>query len=66
MEHKQLLDVAETAEMFHLKESTIRSWILNRRIPFVKMGRRVFVRHADAEAHIGASMVYPDTWVDAR
>jgi excisionase family DNA binding protein len=59
MEQRQLLDVAETAEMLRLKESTIRSWILKRRIPFVRMGRRVFVRRADAQRLID-SVVMPE------
>ncbi len=49
MEQRQLLNVSETAEMLRLKQSTIRAWILNKRIPYVKMGRRVFVRQSDAQ-----------------
>ena len=49
---QQLLDVPETAALLHLRESTIRAWILNRRIPYVKMGRRVFIRLHDARALI--------------
>ena len=45
----QLLDISETAELLRLKESTIRSWILKRKIPFVRLGRRVFVRRAVCE-----------------
>lgn len=59
-QQQQLLTVEETAEMLRLKASTIRSWILQRRIPYVKMGRRVFIRHADAQATIESSIVYPD------
>jgi excisionase family DNA binding protein len=55
----ELLNVQEVARMMRLKESTIRSWILKRKIPFVKLGRRVFVRRADAQDFINASVVYP-------
>jgi excisionase family DNA binding protein len=54
------MNVTETAHMLRLKESTIRSWILNKRIPYVKLGRRVFVRLADALNVIESSVVYPD------
>jgi excisionase family DNA binding protein len=55
----QLLNVIQTAAMLGMKESTIRSWILDRRIPFVRMGRRVFVRRIDVEQLIEANVVYP-------
>jgi excisionase family DNA binding protein len=55
----ELLNVRETAEMLRMKESTIRSWILKRRIPFVRMGRRVFVRRSDAEQLIIDNIVRP-------
>lgn len=53
----QLLDISETAELLRLKESTIRSWILKRRIPFVRLGRRVFVRRAECERLIEQNTV---------
>jgi excisionase family DNA binding protein len=56
---EKLLNVSETAEFLGLKESTIRSWILNRRIKYVKMGSRVFVRQSDAQEVIESSVVYP-------
>jgi excisionase family DNA binding protein len=59
-EQQQLMNVSETAKMLRLKESTVRSWILKRRIPYVKLGRRVFVRHADAQNAIESSVVYPE------
>ena len=59
MEQTQLMDVGETAEMLRLKESTIRAWILKKKIPYVKLGRRVFVRRSDAEDLINTSVVNP-------
>jgi excisionase family DNA binding protein len=58
---QQLMDVSETAEMLRLKESTVRSWILKRKIPYVKLGRRVFVRRCDAQNAIDSSVIYPET-----
>jgi len=62
----RLLDVRETARMLRLKESTVRSWILQRRIPYVKMGRRVFVRESDAQAVIDSSVIYPEIQPEQR
>jgi excisionase family DNA binding protein len=53
----ELLTVAESAAMLRLKPSTIRAWILDRKIPHVKLGSRVFLRRADCETLIRASLV---------
>jgi excisionase family DNA binding protein len=47
-----LLTVAETAALLRLKPSTIRSWTCQRKIPFVKIGRLVRIRHADVANYI--------------
>jgi excisionase family DNA binding protein len=52
-----LLTVGEAAQLLRLKPSTIRDWILKRRIPFVKISRRVFLRRADIEDLISNSVV---------
>ena len=50
--HQQLLTVHEASEVLRLKPSTVRSWLLKRRVPFVKLGSRVFLRRADLQALI--------------
>lgn len=52
-----LLTVPETAELLRLKPSTIRAWVCQRRIPYVKLGRLVRIKRSDAEALIQASVV---------
>jgi excisionase family DNA binding protein len=52
-----LLTVAESAALLRLKASTVRAWILAKRIPYVKLGGRVFLRRCDCEALIAASIV---------
>ena len=53
-----LLTVNETADFLRLKVSTLRAWILDRRVPFVKLGgKRVFFRRSDLEAFISSSVV---------
>lgn len=52
-----LLTVSEAADILRLKSSTIRAWILHRKIAHVKLGGRVFLRRTDCEALIAASVV---------
>jgi excisionase family DNA binding protein len=53
-----LLTVVEAAGLLRLQVSTIRAWVLHRRIPFVKLGgKRVFFRRADLHALITRSIV---------
>jgi excisionase family DNA binding protein len=53
-----LLTVTEAASMLRLQISTIRSWVLKRQVPFVKLGgKRVFFRRSDLEALVAASVV---------
>ena len=56
---QELLTVGEAGKKLRLQESTIRAWILKRRIPFVRLGRRVFVRDADCQNLINANVVMP-------
>jgi excisionase family DNA binding protein len=53
----KLLSVTEAAELCRLKASTIRRWVLKRRVPFVKLGRRVLFRQTDIERLIKRSVV---------
>jgi len=36
--HKRLLNAGEVAEMLGTKQSTIKKWVFERKIPFVKFG----------------------------
>jgi excisionase family DNA binding protein len=47
-----LLDVPEAAALLGLKPWTLRQWISQRRIAFIKVGRLVKFRYADIEAFI--------------
>jgi excisionase family DNA binding protein len=38
---KNLLTVAETAEALNIKTSTVRAWLLRRKLPRVNCGRAV-------------------------
>jgi excisionase family DNA binding protein len=52
-----LVNVTEAAEILRLRPSTIRAYVLRRRIPYVKLGRRVLFRRNDLESWIATSLV---------
>lgn len=53
-----LLTVAETAAILRLSVSAIRSWILHKEIPFIKLhNKAVRIRRADVDALIAESLV---------
>lgn len=52
-----LLTVPEAAALLRLKISTIRAWVCQRKIPYVKLGRLVRIRRSDAEAYITSRIV---------
>lgn len=52
-----LLTVPESALFLRLRPTTIRSWILHRRIPYLKLGGRVCLRREDLEALVDRSLV---------
>jgi excisionase family DNA binding protein len=53
----ELLTIAEAASLLRLKTSTMRAWILRRRLPYCKVGRLVRIRRTDVEALIAAALV---------
>jgi excisionase family DNA binding protein len=54
---RTLIGVDDASKIVPLKPSTFRSYILNNRIPYYKIGRRVFFDRADLEALIESSAV---------
>ena len=52
-----LLTITEASAMLLLRPSTLRAWILRRRIPYVKLGRLIRLRRADIEALISISII---------
>lgn len=52
----ELLTIPEASAVLRLKPSTVRSWLLKRRVPFVKLGSRVFIRTEDCMALIKAGL----------
>jgi excisionase family DNA binding protein len=52
-----LLTIAEAASFLRLKPSTMRAWILRRKLPYCKLGRLVRIKRADVEALVAESVV---------
>ena len=52
-----LLDVNEAAKVLHISPYTLRGWVSQRYITYVKLGRRVFFRLADLNKKINTGLV---------
>jgi len=47
---KQLLDTKEASEFLGIKKNTLYEWVIQRKIPFIKVGRLVKFRQEDLES----------------
>lgn len=56
----QLLDLREGAKEMNISIHTLRTWIYQKRLPFVHLGRRVLLRKEDVEAFISKNLVEPN------
>lgn len=54
---RPLVTIREASAILNLAESTLRGWLCDRRLPFVKVGRRTMLRRQDLEAYIAAQTV---------
>ena len=55
----QLLSVKEAAERLNISVFTLRGWISQRRVRFVKLGRRTMFLPSDLEDLINGSVIEP-------
>ncbi len=53
----QLLSVSEAAALLNIQPDTLRHWLCDRRLPFVKVGGRTMLKRQDLEAFIEARTV---------
>ena len=49
---QMLLSVREAGKILGISHHTIRAWIYQRRLPVVRLGRRVLIRREDLEDFI--------------
>lgn len=58
----ELMTLTEASDALRLKPATLRAWRLQRRVlPFVKIGKKVFVRRCDVDSLILANLIPPQT-----
>ena len=53
----ELIDLKEGARELKLSIHTLRAWTYQKRIPFVRLGRRVLLRREDLEALVKEHLV---------
>ena len=64
-EEKRLISVEDAARYFGVQKSTIYSWAWRRKIPSVKMGRRLLFDREDLDQMIEAGKRrerFPNAW----
>jgi excisionase family DNA binding protein len=52
-----LLTMRQAAEELQLSIHTLRAWCSQRKLPFVKLGRRVLLRREDLESFVKRNVV---------
>lgn len=52
----QLVNLKDAAEELKVSIHTLRSWIYQRRLPHVKLGRRVLLRREDLESLVNKNL----------
>lgn len=58
----ELMTVPEAAELFKVQVSTIRAWVLHKKVPYVKVfGKLIRFRRADLEKIIAGRVVPAET-----
>ncbi len=53
----ELLDLREGAKELKLSIHTLRAWTYQKRIPFVRLGRRILLRREDLEELVKKNVV---------
>jgi len=53
----ELLDLREGAKELKLSIHTLRAWTYQKRIPFVRLGRRILLRRQDLESIVNKNLV---------
>jgi excisionase family DNA binding protein len=59
MSEIELLNLKEGAKELKLSIHTLRAWIYQKRIPFVRLGRRVLLRRQDLEDFVNKNLIEP-------
>lgn len=54
---QELVNLEEGAKELRISIHTLRAWIYQKRLPFVRLGRRVLLRRADLENFVNKNVV---------
>jgi excisionase family DNA binding protein len=57
---ERLLSAQEAARYLSLSIHTLRTWVCERRIPFIKLGRRVLFRQEDLARFAAEHLIEPN------
>jgi excisionase family DNA binding protein len=55
----ELVDLRAGAKELNLSIHTLRAWTYQKRIPFVRLGRRILLRREDIETFVNQNVVHP-------
>mgnify|MGYP006310667409 CR=1 FL=1 len=58
IEMEKLLNSSEAAKYLNIKEWTLRHWVSEKRIPYVKLGRCVRFKQSDLDKYIEQNTHY--------
>jgi excisionase family DNA binding protein len=56
----ELLNFREGARELKVSIHTLRAWAYQKRIPFVRLGRRVLLRREDLESLVSRNLIKPN------
>lgn len=56
---KELLSVKEAATYLNISHFTLRNWVCQRKVPFVKLGKRLLFHPRDLDVFIQTNKVLP-------
>jgi excisionase family DNA binding protein len=54
-----LLSVSEAAEYLRISVFTLRTWVSQRKLSFIKLGSRVLFRREDLELFVASRVIKP-------
>ena len=59
MKTEQLLSINDAADYLNLSVHTLRNWIYQRKIGFIKLGGKILFRKDDLDRHITSCFIEP-------
>ena len=57
---ERLLSIQEAASFLNLSVYTLRNWVSGRKVPYIKLGRRVLFRKEDLALLAASHLIQPN------